>query len=108
MKFPAILRALVLISLCALPVMVRAADTARISDAWARATPGQAANCAVVNEFAQTVEILKRVALGADLRGELGFLGKIIGADNARLLDGVRQRLFAIHILLRTERGERH
>ena len=47
MKFPAILRALVLISLFALPVMVRAADTARISDAWARATPGQAANCAV-------------------------------------------------------------
>src|SRR5437879_1894428 len=58
----------------------------------------QLADGAVADEFADAVEVLKGMALGTDLSGELVFVFEVVGADHAGLLNTVGERLFAIDV----------
>src|ERR1017187_1733464 len=58
----------------------------------------QIADGPVEDEFPHALEVWKGVTLGAVLRGQLGLVLEIVGADRARFLHGDAQRLLAVDV----------
>src|ERR1035437_10388299 len=59
----------------------------------------QLADRAVLNEFADAVEVLIFVALSADLGGQLGLVLEVVGADHAGFLHAIGEGFLTIDML---------